>query len=300
MNDFLPVFREILRQYLSVTPMKGARLKPLVVREFERRTKENFHRAFYNYPRFTDLLKANSDLVEIDRSGATDIIVRLCANQSAETAAVSPTTYISEQPYIQASLWHAFTNPDEKRRRFYNPGSAEVVHYVEGNGSSEPIQAMARRGADSVEIKPIPREDHSAWMKEFVESQSLPEGTRAALLSIAELPYTSQLNRAFQAALEKHAEGWRRYRTTKVLERIKAWAEKNSVSVPELFRPTPERAINDAISTVGSSPVTQVAGAPVDLRKLLHAAVDALDEAELVHVLLPATALVKIASGSMH
>jgi hypothetical protein len=150
---------------------------------------------------------------------------------------------------------------------------------------------------DFVEIKPIPRAEHSAWMKEFVHSQQIPEATRSPLLSIAALPYTSHVNRAFGAALEKYVDAWRRFRTVRVLERVKAWAAQNNLVVPDLFRSPLERGIKEASAqaqgvATSSAPVV---GVSADTKKLLHALVDALEERELPHVLIPASVLSRIA-----
>ena len=204
---------------------------------------------------------------------------------------------MSTQPYIQPDLWHAFTNPDSRRRRFYHRKTAEVVHYVEGNGADAAFASKVSADPEYVEIEPIPRADHNIWMREFVQSNAVPDATRAALLSIASVPYTSQLNRAFGGALEKNVDAWRRFRTAKVLECVKRWAEDNGVSVPELIRTQSERAIRE-VAKLEAVVAPATASAITESRKLLHALVDALDESDLAHVLIPATILAKIAATS--
>lgn len=296
MSDFLPVVREILRECLSVAPMKGARLKPLVMVEFERRTRTSFAQAFWNFPKFSDLLKVVEDLVEIDRSGPADILIRLRSHEASSTSSSASVSNLSSQPYIHPGLWHAFNNPDGRRRRFYHRKTGEVVHYVEGSQVDADFVARVAADPDFVEIKPIPVAEHSAWMKEFATTQMLPETTRAAAISLASVPYTSQLNRAFTAALEGYAEGWRRFRTSKVLARVQKWAKENNIAIPELIRTPVERAI-DAASNVSAATTGAALGLTHDTRKLLHALVDSLDETDLAHVLVPASALVRIAGA---
>lgn len=310
MNNFLSVVRDILRECLSATALKGARLKPLVANEFERRTGVSFRQAFWNSPKFSDLLKLNEDLVELDTSAPGDIMVRLRAPASGIGAGVianyltlgfgTPVnaSYLTAQPYVHPGLWHAFTNPDPRRRRFFHRHTREVVHYLEGDNSGALFVARVSADPNFVEIKPVSAVDQSEWMKEFVHRQSLPESTRKSLLSIAELPYTSHLNRAFTGALEGHSEGWRHFRTAKMLERIHRWAEDNNVALPELIRTPTERPIKRTVETLPPpSPTLGAAPMRADTRRMLHALVDMLDEAELSHVLVPASALLKIPSA---
>ncbi|OFV98863.1 MAG: hypothetical protein A3F68_00885 [Acidobacteria bacterium RIFCSPLOWO2_12_FULL_54_10] len=294
MNDFLPVIRDILRHFLSVSPMKGARLKPLVALEFERRTKTKFQNAFWMHVKFSDLLREVGDLVEIEvPSGPGDILVRLRVAEGAQPSITPASPYAALHPYIQPELWHAFNNPDTQRRRFYHRQTKEVLHFVDGQVSDLAYEKRVRADRDFVEIKPILGSQHSAWMKEFIRSQSIPETLQRSLQSIAEIPYSSSLNRTFTLALDRSADAWRRFRTGKVIDLIRKWAEENNVALPELIRVPPERVMRESIEAATASSVAAVAEMP-EARKMLHAILDSLDDADLGQVLIPASLLAKI------
>lgn len=303
MIDNLTVARSILQKFLSAGPLKGARLKPLFVAEFERQTGDSFARAFWNYPKFSEVLRAMPDLVElIPPQGPGDITVRLWVTPTTLSQDPASTGVSVSAPlkYIPSPLWHAFTNPDPKRRRFYHRKTSEVIHYVEGDISNFTKLLAAKVSADPnyVEITPISPADQSTWMQEFLTAQSLPERTRSALNGITQVPYSSQINKAFSAAVGERAGDWRSFRIAKVHARVQKWADASGVVLPS-GTSLPE--LTPAPSIEASPPQSQdtVSSLPLDhgTKRFLHAVVDALEPHEVANVLIPASVLFRIAAA---
>ncbi len=313
-NNHLPVAREILKDILNASPLKGARLKPLLIREFESRTGTLFSRAFWQYPKFLLFLKANEDLVDVTLPvGPGDILVQLHTAEQphphqGQNAPIAPSSIERVVPraapasltYLDAALWHAFTNPDPARKRFYNPATQEVLHYLDGstNSSDQVFEAKVKADRNLIEIKPISADKQKEWMKSFLENHEIPDAKRPLLENLASLSYTSQTNKAFSAALEVYADAWRRYRTSKILDYVHNWAR--------LHLPPDQRIVgltqDPAVASKGDPERQMVASganaAEGDLRALLHTAVDALSDNELSQILIPAIALRKVLTST--
>lgn len=297
--DHSQVARELLQQLLASGTQRGALLKSLLVREFARRTGTDFGTAFWNYPKFSSFLLANSDLVDVLRpSGPGDVIVRLKQEnwtpvpEMRQNGATNDVSFNLPKP-----LWHAFTNPDPKRRRFFHRLMHNVVHYVEGS-TTDPngrIAASVRGDRNYVEIVPVTAEQQNQWMKEFVRGAPIPADKKPVIDSLLNVPFTSQLNATFLTALGELREKWGQSRALHVRQHVEQWANQNGITLDDLSAqmtkahkpstPLPHLADGTAVSEV-------------DLRHALHFAVDSMSSAELAQVLLPATALTRFAKGS--
>lgn len=293
-----PVVRDILRDYLITAPLKGAKLKPLLAREFERRTGQSFFSIQPSFQKFTDFLRAYADTVEVTLpEGPGDISVRL----RVDAASASSTASISEGWKPQATsrvkvstpIWLAFTNPDTKRKRFVHRDSLHVVHFNDAEFAE--YGANVQGNPSYVEIPGIAGTEQSAWMREFIDTLSVAEGERATLRSLAAIPYSSSVNRAFGGALKGNMEAWMAFRTNKIEERIRHWAEAHSM---EHAIGRAKEAAADKMSPAGMpAPAASALPAADETRRQLHRAVDALDTAELAQVLIPATVLAKLAGS---
>src|SRR2546428_10349260 len=122
MTDHLSLARELLRQLLAVGPQKGAALKVLLAREFERRTGTPFHQAFWTFPKFSAFLATNADLVNVVAPGGPgdiSVSLRQAAQQDRTGVATIPAPLLPGR-FLPSPIWNAFANPDPRRRRFLN------------------------------------------------------------------------------------------------------------------------------------------------------------------------------------
>jgi hypothetical protein len=300
MHTPLAVVRQILSKFLRVGPLKGARLKPALVSEFERVTNRRFADTFWQYDKFSDFLNANDDLVEVSRPpGPGDVTVSLRQNETTEpTQAELIPASPKSQRFIRRPLWYAFTNPDPRRRRFVHRDTSEVVHFLTGNENGFGQQYASKVAADAayVEITPISAAEQGAWMKEFIGKLPLNDSVRTSLRTIAEIPFSSEINRAFAASLGDYAEKWREFRTSKVDEHMHKWAEQVGMTLDGIVHKSPELSIDNLPV---QPTATMMLGTSLshygEIRRLLHHAIDALDDEELRRVLLPASALTRVA-----
>lgn len=310
-TDYLTVAREILSQLLTATPMKGARLKPLLTSQFEARVGQTFFAAFPQFPKLLMFLNANRDLVDVELpSGPGDIFVRIRGSEQTQTPSsptstvATPSTSASQghlshlfpQGYLDAGLWHAFTNPDPIRKRFYNPVNREVVHFVAGstNSSDRAFEAKVKAEPNLIEVTPIPAATQSAWMKSFLETIEIPDSKRHLLLSLAALPYTSQMNKAFTAALEVYANAWRHYRTSQVFQFIRNWAQEKGLPARQVLVGVEDQTASTSIEIEAHTPVSKIG----DIKSVLRLVIDSLDDASLSQILIPASVLREILSKS--
>jgi hypothetical protein len=305
MVDYKPVVREILRELLSRGPQRGALLKLVFSREFERQSNGvSYQQAFWNYQKFTDLLVANSDLFEVQwPEGPGDVTVKLRdAAPSLALIATQPADTPAPQGFVRSDLWNAFTNPDPNRRRFIHRLSGEIVHFLAHSGAE-----LDRRIADQVatdgnfvEIQPARAEEQHAWMAAFIASSALPESKRRLVSDLINLPYSSRVNAIFLAALGEFAEGWRQYRSARVFDVVKRWRDETNFSSGLLLGPKshiqgPVRPPAPPPTVPDPSTLVHTADGPAEaeLRRLLHVAIDGMDHSELARVTLPATALLR-------
>jgi hypothetical protein len=299
MYDHSEIAREILQQLLTSGARKGAWLKPMLVREFERRTGKAFRSAFWNYPKFSSFLVANADLVEVvPPEGPGDITVLLRHDHGAMKLGLphAPAP-VSDGPssYLPPPLWHAFTNPDPKRKRFFHRFMHNVVHYIDGSPAEPNPRISAAVHADNnyIEITPADADQQNQWMREFVATVQIPHAKKQLVDSLLGVPFSSQLNTTFLAALGDLAEQWGRFRAQKVRQHVEQWASQRSLSLNELTakaKGVEKPSSGTLLMALGSEGSTSEA----DLRRLVHIAIDTLSYGELGQVLLPASVLSKL------
>lgn len=284
----LEITRQILTALLSSGPQLGATLKPELVREFERRTGERFTVIERQFPTLISLLTANADLVDVIRpAGPGDITVRL-KPQHGDWAIGYPTQQAMRPLWIPPELWQAFTNPDRRRRRFYNRTTGRIVHFVDGSDAELDRRLAAEVSADNnfVGIDCIADFTQSAWMREYLDSVPLPDGIKKTCGHLAGAPYVSAVNTAFTVALAEYAVSWKRFRASRVLDRVQEWAERNGVDLRRIETPSEDLPAM-VTSTAAVAADTEIGES--DLRKTLHTLIDSLDDKDLEHILIPLT-----------
>lgn len=298
MSDELSLARELLRQLLAAGPQKGARLKVLLVREFERRAATTFQQAFWTFPKFSAFLAANADLVEVNAPrGPGDLTIRLRPQVTQDPSPTSVPQLASPARFLPPPVWNAFTNPDPRRHRFFNKVSREIVHYLEN--SQEPpsprIAALVANDPNYVEIVPASAEQQGAWLKEFLASVSIRESKRPLLTKLAEMPYSSAVNTAFGATLGDLAESWRQFRASKVNQVIRTWIERSGVALDQLCGlPSTGESIREPVLGHGALSAPPALTAAPEMRRWLHTLVDALEAPDLAQILVPAAVLLKL------
>ncbi len=302
MNDQIFLARELLRQLLAAAPQKGSRLKVLLAREFERRAGASFQEAFWNFPKFSAFLAANADLLDvIAPDGPGDITVQLRQDVLSRPPSLLPESS-SFVRFLPPSVWSAFTNPDSRRRRFFNRVTGDVAHYIENSQEAPNPTVAATVASDSnyIEILPVSAEQQSAWLKEFLASVRLPESKQVLLGTLAETPYSSAVNTAVAATLGDLGESWRQFRAAKVHEAVRSWAERRGVPLDQVLglaaskgHMTTEQHTRHEFAATAPREASSVH----ELRRWLHTLIDSLDPADVSQILLPASALFKLTGG---
>ena len=279
--------RSALTRVLAAGPVLGARLRPLLIEEFTRATAHDLEPVLRSFGKFSAFLADNADLVSVQadsRSG--DIRVSLRSAGQPAHAPSRPRRRFSSQ------LWRAFTNPDERRRRFYHRERREVVHYLTGSPNNLDTSIANRVDSDDkfIEIEYARAPEQSRWMQDFLDStDSLPDSTRRIAGHFVGIDYDSSVNTAFESALGSHGYEWRSFRASRVSRHIERWAKKNSIPL-ELGG---LGAVADDSVPVVDSAETEVR--ELDLRTGLQSLIAKMTTAELKQVLIPASVSIRIA-----
>ena len=221
-----PEVRGVLERVLASGSLLGARLRPLLIEEFQRTTGRNLEPILRSFGKFSSFLTHNCDLVDVRRDDrSTDVRVSL-RSAGRDDKGLQPRRRFSSQ------LWQAFTNPDERRRRFYNRGTQEVVHYLADSPDGLDNKLSSKVDGDDrfVAIEYAHAQEQSRWMQDFLDASVLPESTRRVARHVVTIAYDSAVNTAFESSLGSHGYEWRRYRAKRVSDHIERWAEKNSIS----------------------------------------------------------------------
>lgn len=238
MHDVRDASAQLLTQILSIdSPELGARLKQRLKSAFVSSGLGVFDEKSLGFKKFSDyLLRAHGDLVHVERQeGLGDILVSL-RNTPAARSLYLPTLKqpkASDGPVIRSDVWQAFANPDPERKRFFNTQTDKVVHYLDGQDSTERAQVEASH-ASFVEIRPISGEHQAQWMRDFLDGASLPPDEKEALGPLIAEPYSSTVNATFTRALGAHGVAWRKYRTAQVTSTIETWASDASIALSRL------------------------------------------------------------------
>ncbi|MGU7780477.1 OST-HTH/LOTUS domain-containing protein [Burkholderia sp. PU8-34] len=238
MHDVRDASSQFLTQILSVdSPELGARLKQRLKSAFVSSGLGVFDEKSLGFKKFSDyLLRAHGDLVNVERQeGLGDILVSLRGTPTARSFYLPTLTQPKalDGPVIRSDVWQAFANPDPERKRFFNSQTDKVVHYLDGQDSTERAQVEASHES-FVEIPPISREAQERWMRDFLDGASLPPNEKEALGPLIAEPYSSTVNATFTRALGAHGVAWRKYRTAQVTSTIEAWASNAGVAISRL------------------------------------------------------------------
>lgn len=264
-------------------PEYGARLKQRMNQEYLRLGLEKFDQRACGYPKFADFLDANADLLVVEKStGPGDLRVSLRPGASLDQADPLSTSATGPRTRrIRNDIWQAFTNPDPERRRFFHLPTTVVRHYLRDDQNSSARRLVEDSPDEHVEIPVISGEEHIDWMRSYLDALDLPEQERIPLTRMLDGTYSSKLNAAFTGALGDQSVGWRRRRTTHVLERVLGWAKAHHI---------PEHVLE--VRADGKPSGGQVQG-PVPNRRdrtgreRLQALIDLLPDSDVDEVVLP-------------
>lgn len=251
--DELAHIKQLILQLLTSTPHEFcARLKQRLNQLLIAQEGTAFDESKFGSKKFSDFLSDHlGDRLSLEKPvGAGDIRVSLKPSIARSSAAgvVAPKR---EQPFtIRSDVWQAFTNPDARRKRFFNRVTGVVLHFVEDSGGKFQQQLDAAPH-DYAEIEFIPPAVQQEWMREFLDLLDLPEPGRGALEGLIAAEYSSSVNAAFTKALNGREQEWRKMRTLKVTERIQAWATQHSVKLEAL---STRKYANDATPPAPEAP----------------------------------------------
>jgi hypothetical protein len=270
---------QALIQVLSANPNElGARLKQLLIAEYSRRGWGAFDERSLGFANFKDFLeRGHSKLVSIKKSdGSPDIQVTLVSSQANHGAAAEPAPRRASKSIIRGEVWQAFSNPDPTRARYYHIPTSRIIHF--NKTETSPFKSEVDRAPEQyTTIEPISGDTQISWMKEFLQQNPVEGAELDALQALLGSPYTSDANVVFTRTLGKKADDWRKFRTNRVIEQIRSWAEAAGVSMNGLWTPS---------STAGDKAVAANPSS-IDVRGKANKLLELMTDEDISRVIIP-------------
>lgn len=283
--DELAHVKQLIIHLLSTGSFEyGARLKQRLNISLEAQGRPAFDQRKYDSKKFSQFLIAQlADRLALERPDASgDIRVSLKHPvPRTHAAGATPASKHETTATIRSDIWQAFTNPDQQRKRFFHRATGDVVHFIEG-AQSEFELAVQATPQHFAEIDFISAQTHKEWMSEFVEWLNLPAPERAPLDGLIAMEYSSSVNAAFTKALGEREQEWRKIRTLKVTERIKAWATQHHVKHDDLML---HRQVHAGSSPVAAS--TEPAAPTMTPRQQAIRLLEKMSDEDILTVAIP-------------
>ena len=238
--DHLQHILQLIHELLSDQPYElSARLKQRLNIALIERSMPPLDQNSYGCKKFSEFLLTHmGDRIEITRPEVSgDIRIALKRDHArAKASSVEAKPKQDRAILMRSDVWQAFTNPDSKRKRYFDKVSHKILHFLD-EGDEEYKAKVAERPHDFIEIEWITAGQQIAWMVEFLDLFNPSGAERAPLQQLIEAPYSSKVNAAFTKALGHREQEWRQMRTLKIAQWIQAWAVKHDVKPEELNLP---------------------------------------------------------------
>lgn len=235
-------YEQRILSLLEATPHElCARLKQRLNQSLIREGYAPFNVRNYGCRKFAEFLKLRlGDRVSLEWPASTgDVKVSLKTAVGAAPAPLAPVPSREQPSTIRTDVWQAFTNPDLKRKRYFNRSDHRILHFVEG-ATDEYVTKFRENQQDYVEIEVLSADVQVGWMREFVGLLGEGEVSGDALEALLNAPYSTGVNTAFTKMLGPRGEEWRKIRTLKISEHIATWATQNNIHLHDL-RPKAKR-----------------------------------------------------------
>lgn len=226
-------------------------------------------------------------LVEILRSEKGALRVRASSPADADalceplplTAPVVPTTHGGRFRPLRSPIWFAFAAAlPEGQRRLLNRRSGMVWSEKTTPPGSE---------LDWVPVIPVVEEEQRRWAQEFLDRPDIAESKEA----LAEPLKNPDWFRRFPAELEKRGpllvRAWSHLRSTRIIDHVKAWAQKNNVAEDVLFATERTAGRWQANTSASSRPIS-------DLRQALLSAIGKMPTQDLLGLPIPARLIIEV------
>lgn len=278
--DDINALKQRIFGLLEDTPYElCARLKQRLNRSLYKDGLPPFNERNLKHKKFSDFLRAElSDIVRLELPfsvGDIRVSLKNTAAHNIEHAATSPERPTSLRP----DVWEAFTNPDLKRKRYFNRLDHRILHFVEGV-QDEYAAKWAENAKDYVEILPLTGDDQIAAMREFLAIISPSAQEAEVFEQLLASSYSSGLNTSFIKLLGSvRAEQWRKLRQAKVNEHISKWLAQYSIS-PSDLRPW-------ARCEPASAPVPVASEKVLSAREQAIKLLDRMSDDEIARVAIP-------------
>lgn len=210
--------KDLITRVLALTggqPIRGAQFGQLA-----RRVEPLFSLTAVGAPSMRAFLRAHDDLVQINHDGF-DLLV-----SAQRPKALPAETTEQRPPLIRRDVWRAFTFVAPNLARFYRNSDGTIV--------TLPTQESSQVDATThIPIIPISETEHRGFAYQFVDA--LPADSQKPFRDTLDQPFWF---RDFTSLIRRESDLqtlWHKRRTIWVWQRIKKWADDNTVEISSLI-----------------------------------------------------------------
>ena len=235
--------------------------------------------------RYTDHFSRLSEaLAQLQQTGRVELFhntqdalhVRAAGGSTAPGAHVQPIALPAPQPRFRPLLppvWLAFTTPlPQDRQRLINRRTGAVF-----GGAGAPPSSQE----DWLPVAPVPDDEQRGWAAEFLDAEISDDDDKGNLRNALESP---DWFRQFPAHLDDHQRrAWNRWRSERVVTRVKSWARGHHVADTILF----------GAGTATGVPQPPTTNSAVELRRALLAALAKVSTEDLLALPIQARLVVE-------
>lgn len=225
-----------------------------------------------------EILRSEKGALRVRASSPADA-VSLCDPLPLTTTPIAPTTQSGRFRPLRSPIWFAFAAAlPEGQRRLLNRRTGMVWREKTTPPGSE---------LDWVPVIPVAEEEQRRWAQEFLSRPDIADNKEA----LGESLKSPDWFRRFPAELEKHGpllvRAWSHLRSTRIIDHVKAWAQKNNVAEEVLFATERTEGRWHAKTSASSGPVS-------DLRQALLGAIAKMATQDLLALPIPARLVIEV------
>lgn len=228
--------------------------------------------------KLVEILRSEKGALRVRASSPSDA-ASLCEPLPLTTAPIAPTTHSGRFRPLRPPIWFAFAAAlPEGQRRLLNRRTGMVWSEKTTSPGSE---------LDWVPVIPVVEEEQRRWAQEFLDRPDITE-SKEALAESLKIP---DWFRRFPAELEKRGpllvRAWSHLRSTRIIDHVKAWAQKYNVVEEVLFATEGTAGRWQAKTLVSSGPIS-------DLRQALLSAIGKMPTQDLLALPIPARLVIEV------
>jgi hypothetical protein len=262
-DELLTFIAKCTREHFSRTqkPLAGALLSHLIRQEFP-----GLDYTKLGLTKLGDAIRIAVDRRLLQRNAIVSHLEVLPIEPAANAvAAQPPETAGANRVFVRPEIWRELVFSGVRRPAYFDRSTQQIRH-LGNTGASTPDASL-------VQIDRVPVETQISWLRDFLKS-------RASLTNDTQEYLHGLLHGQIDQLAPTIARDWRVLRTGKIVEHVRAWAQRNGIDVASVL--VPKSATKK--SNVSRMERTQEIS---DVRRAVCAAIQEMTLEELEEISIP-------------